>query len=95
LLQTQEGRVLFIRLSFLFVSYLITTYIDGIPHAIMPNVDAMRFDLIRVTKDSEISKAFCSPNKTGAMNVLKWINENDEALASKGLSVSPEAKFFR
>ena len=77
------------------MSYLITTYLQGIPHAIIPNAEANCFELIPITKDSEISKAFCSPNKTGAMNILNWINKNDKKLAKKELTVQPEAKFFR
>ena len=69
--------------------------IDGIPHAIRPNVEKNRFELIKVCKDSELSKAFCSPNKTGAVNILKWIEDNDVNLASKNLSVQPEARYFR
>lgn len=81
--------------AFFFVSYLITTYLQGIPHAITPNTDCKRFELIPITKDSQISKAFCSPTKTGAMNILKWINENDKRLSKNNLSVQPEAKFFK
>lgn len=77
------------------MSYIIATSIDGIPHAVYPNVDANCFELIRITRDSELSKAFCSPNKTGAVNILQWINNNDAELASKELSVQPEAKYFR
>ena len=77
------------------MSYIIATSIDGIPHAVHPNVDTNCFELIRITKDSELSKAFCSPNKTGAVNILQWINNNDAELASKELSVQPEAKYFR
>ena len=69
--------------------------IDGVPHAIRPNVDKNCFELIRVLKDSELSQAFCSPNKTGAVNILKWIEENDVELANKELSVQPEARYFR
>jgi|TARA_R100001510_G_C7478750_1_gene91694 hypothetical protein len=76
------------------MAYLIATYIKGIPHAITPNPDANRFELIPIVKDSHVSKAFCSPNKTGAMSILNWINDNDKKLASKDLSVQPEAKFF-
>ena len=78
----------------LIMSYLITTYLQGIPYAIKPNVDSNRFELIPITKDSEISKAFCSPTKTGAMNILNWIDKNDKKLAKKELTVQPEAKFF-
>ena len=77
------------------VSYLITTIINGIPHAITPNVENNCFELIKIRRDSEISKAFCSPNKTGAVSILKWIEENDENLSGKGLEVQPQAKFFR
>lgn len=78
-----------------FVSYLITTLIQGIPYAVRPNVNDKRFELIPIQKDSQISKAFCSPNKTGAMSILNWINQNDAKLASKELEVQPEAKYFR
>ena len=77
------------------MSYVIATVIDGIPHAIRPNVEKKQFELIKVLKDSELSKAFCSPNKTGAVNILRWIEENDVNLASKNLSVQPEARYFR
>ena len=77
------------------MSYLITTLIQGIPYAIRPNAEANRFELIPIQKDSQISKAFCSPNKTGAMSILNWINQNDAELASKELEVQPEAKYFR
>ena len=89
------GCVLFTCPAFYFVSYLITTYLKGVPHAITTNVEANRFELIPIIKDSQISKAFCSPNKTGAMNILNWINENDTKLAAANLDVQPEAKFFK
>ena len=76
------------------MSYLITTTIDGVPHAITCNVEENRFELIRAVTSLEVGKAFCSPNKTGAMSILNWINENDKNLASKGLTISPEAKFL-
>ena len=77
------------------MSYVIATVIDGVPYAVHPNVEKKRFELIKVLKDSEISKAFCSPTKTGAVNILRWIQENDVKLANKNLSVQPEAKYFR
>ena len=82
-------------LHLFFMAYLISTYLEGIPHAIKPNVKKNCFELIPITKDSELTKAFCSPNKTGAMSILNWINENDSGLASTDLSVQPEAKFFK
>ena len=77
------------------LSYLITSNIDGVPHAIKPNVEENKFDLIPIERASQITKAFCSPNKTGAMSILHWINNNDKGLAAKGLDVQPEAKYFR
>jgi len=77
------------------MAYLISTYLDGIPHAIKPNVEQNCFELIPITKDAELTKAFCSPNKTGAMSILNWIKENDIELADANLSVQPEAKFFK
>lgn len=82
-------------LHLFFMAYLITTYLEGIPYAIKPNVEDNCFELISITTDSELTKAFCSPNKTGAMSILNWINENDIELASADLSVQPEAKFFK
>tara|TARA_B100000424_G_C22818264_1_gene437833 strand:+ start:224 stop:454 length:231 start_codon:yes stop_codon:yes gene_type:complete len=76
------------------LSYLITTVINGIPHAIYPNSNAGKFELIQIVKDSEISKAFCSPTKTGAVQILNWINKNDQQLSLQELSVQPEAKFL-
>ena len=76
------------------MSYLITTVINGIPHAIYPNSNANKFELIQIVKDSEISKAFCSPTKTGAVQILNWINDNDQQLSLQKLSVQPEAKFL-
>ena len=69
--------------------------IDGIPHAVYPDPTEGKFELMRIVKDSEISKAFCSPTKTGAVQILNWINENDQQLSLQELSVQPEAKFFK
>jgi len=76
------------------LSYLIATVIDGIPHAVYPDPTAGKFELMQIVKDSEISKAFCSPTKTGAVQILNWINDNDQDLSLQELSVQPEAKFL-
>lgn len=76
------------------MSYLIVTEVKGVPHAIATNVEKKKFELIPIRKDSEISRAFCTPHQTGAYNILQWINKNDKKLASKSLTVQPEAKFF-
>ena len=77
------------------VSYLITTLIDGVPYAVSPNSDAGKFELIQIVKDSQISKAFCSPTKTGAVQISQWINANDDQLALQELEVQPEARYFK
>ena len=77
------------------VSYLITTLINGVPHAVSPNPDAGKFELIQIVKDSQISKAFCSPTKTGAVQILQWINANDDQLSLQELEVQPEARYFK
>lgn len=77
------------------VSYLITTLIDGVPHAVSPNPSAGKFELIQIVKDSQISKAFCSPTKTGAVQILQWINANDDQLSLQELEVQPEARYFK
>lgn len=74
---------------------MITTLIEGIPHAICPNPTAGKFELIQIVKDSQISKAFCSPTKTGAVQILNWIKDNDADLSLQELSVQPEARFFK
>ena len=76
------------------MSYLITTEIKGIPHAIATNVKENKFELIPIKTDSQIAKAFCAPNQTGAYSILEWINKHDKRLASKSLTVQPEAQFF-
>jgi hypothetical protein len=77
------------------LSYLITTLIKGIPHAVSPNPITGKFELIQIVKDSQISKAFCSPTKTGAVQILNWIKDNDADLSLQGLSVQPEARYFK
>lgn len=77
------------------MSYLITTFIEGVPHAVKPNPDSGKFELIKIVRDSEISRAYCSPTKTGAVQILNWIKDNDADLSLQELSVQPEARFFK
>ncbi len=76
------------------MSYLIATEIKGVPHAIATNVKENKFELIPIQTDSQIAKAFCAPNQTGAYSILEWINKNDKRLAAKSLSVQPEAQYL-
>ena len=77
------------------VSYLITTHISGVPHAVTPNPISGKFELIKIVRDSEISRAYCSPTKTGAVQILNWIRDNDAELSLQNLTVQPEARFFK
>ena len=93
-LHYEKNYVRFAWFFFSNVSYIIATTVSGVPHAVSA-VTSGTFILIPITKDSELSRAFSSPNKTGAVNILQWINKNDAKLATKKLSVQPEAKFYR
>ena len=77
------------------MSYLITTHISGVPHAVTPNPISGKFELIKIVRDSEISRAYCSPTKTGAVQILNWIRDNDAELSLQNLTVQPEARFFK
>ena len=93
-LHYEKNYVRFAWFFFSNVSYIIATTVSGVPHAVSA-VTSGTFILIPITKDSELSRAFSSPNKTGAVNILQWINKNDAKLATKKLSVQPEARFYR
>ena len=75
------------------MSYIIATTINGTPHAVSAESTG-QFILIPIDKDSQLSKAFSSPNKTGAVSILQWIEKNDKKLSTQGLEVQPEAKFY-
>lgn len=79
----------------ILMGYVISTRIKGIDYCVTANKEAMRFELIPVQFDSDLSKVFCHPNKTGALDILNWINKNDKALARKGLQVHSEARFSK
>lgn len=76
------------------MGYVIATRINNVNYCVRADQESNSFQLVPVRFDSDISKAFCHPNKTGALNVLAWITEHDKALASKGLSVQPEARYI-
>ena len=71
--------------------YVLSTTISGVPHCVKCNVADNKFELMPVKTDSDLGRVFTSPDKTMAVNILKWINENDKKLARRQLSVSPEA----
>ncbi len=71
--------------------YVLTTTISGVPHCIRCNVEQNKFELMPVKSDSDLGRVFISPNKTEAVSVLNWVNENDKALKRRKLVVSAEA----
>ena len=71
--------------------YVLSTTISGVPHCVKCNVDDNKFELMPVKTDSDLGRVFTSPDKTMAVNILNWINENDKKLARRQLTVSPEA----
>jgi hypothetical protein len=76
------------------MGYVIAACINGINHCVKANEQTNSFELVPVKFDSDISKVFCHPNKTGAMNILHWIKAHDKKLARKELAVYPQAKFI-
>ena len=92
-LHYEKNCVIFAWFFFSNVSYIIATTISGTPHAVSAESTG-KFILIPIDKDSQLSKAFSSPNKTGAVSILQWIEKNDKKLSTKGLEVQPEAKFY-
>lgn len=74
------------------MSYLLCTQIDGKTFCITTNVKAKKFELIEVQSESSLSKTWCTPHKSEAMNILRWINEHDPELKSKGIEIQEEAR---
>ena len=75
------------------MSYLLCTNVDGKNFCVVTNVKAKKFELIEVKSESSLSKTWCTPHKSEAMNILRWINEHDPELASKKLEIQEEAKY--
>lgn len=76
------------------MGYVIATCLNGVNYCIKADKETNSFQLIPVKFDSDISKVFCHPNKTGAMNILNWIKANDKKLSRTQLAVYPQAKFI-
>jgi hypothetical protein len=75
------------------MSYVISTQENGINYCITADKTAMAFRLIPVESDSDLSYVFSHPYQSGALNILRWIQNNDPELASKELVVSNEGRF--
>ena len=75
------------------MSYVIGTYKDCVPYLITADSATNSFQLVEVKGDSTLNKIFSHPYRAGAYNVLTWIQQNDNVLASEKLNVYDEAKF--
>jgi hypothetical protein len=53
----------------------------------------MSFRLIPVESESDLSRVFSHPYQSGALNILRWINDNDSSLSCKDLVISCEGQF--
>jgi hypothetical protein len=75
------------------MTYVIACWQDGVPHAITADKKANQFQLIPLDSDVALNKIFSHPYRAGAQQILTWINNNDERLACKKLSIHTEARF--
>lgn len=75
------------------MAYVIATWRWGAPHAIMADGENNKFQLIPLDSDVALNKIFSHPYRAGAQQILTWINNNDEDLACKELSIQDESRF--
>jgi len=75
------------------MAYVIATWRWGTPHAIMADGENNKFQLIPLDSDVALNKIFSHPYRAGAQQILTWINNNDEDLACKELSIQDESRF--
>ena len=73
--------------------YVISTVEDNVNYCITADKETMSFQLIPVESDSDLSHVFSHPYQSGALNILRWIQANDQDLASKDLVISDEGRF--
>lgn len=76
-----------------FMSYVIGVCKGNATYCVRADKKTNSFMLIPVESDSDLSHIFCHPYRNGATQVLNWINNNDNALASEGLQIYDEGKF--
>jgi hypothetical protein len=75
------------------MTYVISTVKDGVDYCITADKTTMSFRLMPVESDSDLSQVFSHPYQSGALNILRWIQDNDKELASEQLIVSDEGRF--
>jgi hypothetical protein len=77
----------------ILMAYVLHTCKDGVNYCIRADSKQNQFFLVPVESDSDISQVFSHPYRIGAVNVLKWIQENDQQLASEELQISDRDRF--
>ena len=75
------------------MSYVISTMEDGVNYCVTADKNTMSFRLIPVESESDLSRVFSHPYQSGALNILRWINDNDSNLSCKDLVISCEGQF--
>jgi hypothetical protein len=75
------------------MSYVISTVEDGVNYCVTADKYTMSFRLIPVESESDLSRVFSHPYQSGALNILRWINDNDSNLSCKDLVISCEGQF--
>jgi hypothetical protein len=75
------------------MSYVISTVEDGVNYCVTADKNTMSFRLIPVESESDLSCVFSHPYQSGALNILRWINDNDSSLSCKDLVISCEGQF--
>ena len=75
------------------MSYVIATYKQDVPYAVLACKSTNKFELIKLDSDVALNKVFSHPYRAGAYNILAWIEKNDSELAKEGLEVFDEARF--
>ena len=72
------------------MSYVISLVEDGVNYCVTADKETMSFRLIPVESESDLSRVFSHPYQSGALNILRWINDNDSTLSCKDLVISCE-----
>jgi hypothetical protein len=75
------------------MAYIISTLVDGVPHAIHANSSDSKFELLTLDSASSLSRIYSHPYRAGAYQVLSWILDNEPTLSCYELQVSDEARF--
>ena len=77
------------------MSYVISLVEDGVNYCVTADKETMSFRLIPVESESDLSRVFSHPYQSGALNILRWIDDNDSNLSCKNLVISCEGQFRR